>query len=393
MNETLRSQLNRFQIAGLVIGLIGLCLCALGAFTDPAQFFPSYLFGCLFWLGLALGCFGVAIIHYLTGGRWGNPTRRFLEAGYLTLPLMALLFVPIFFGLKHLYPWARPAAVAADKVLQNKVAYLNAPGFIGRMIFYFLVWTVLGWRLRKWSLEQDRTSDVTPTRRMRVLSGAGIIIYPLTVTFAYIDWVMSLEADWYSTAFGVIICAGQVLTAFVFITILLAWFKNYEPISQATTLTTFHHLGNLILAFVVFWTYVSFGQFLIIWAGNLPQEIVWYRHRSGGDWQWIIVFLAVFHFFFPFSLLLFRASKRHIKALVTLAAIVFVAHIVDLFWLISPSFHPTGIRVSWLDFAALLGVGGVWVAMFIAVLKREPLLAQNDPRLLYTAHQTVAHGK
>ena len=157
----------------------------------------------------------------------------------MTLPLMALLFVPIFFGLKYLYPWARPAAVAANKVLQNKAAYMNAPGFIGRMIFCFLVWIIMAWRLRKWSLEQDQTSDLAPTRRMRTLSGPGIVIYPLTTTFAYIDWIMSLEADWYSTMFGVIICAGQMLVAFVFITLLLAWLKNYEPISQAVTQTTF----------------------------------------------------------------------------------------------------------------------------------------------------------
>lgn len=392
MNETLRSKLNRAQIGGFGIGLAGLALCVVGAFTDNVQFFPAYLFGCLFWLGLALGCFGVAMIHYLTGGRWGNPTRRFLEAGYMTLPLLALLFVPIFFGLKYLYPWARPAEVAASRILQNKAPYMNGPAFIGRAVFFFLFWIVIARQLRKWSLEQDRTSDVTPTRRMRTLSGVGIVLYPLTTTFAYIDWIMSLDANWYSTMFGVIICAGQVLMAFVFITMLLAWFKNYEPISSVTTPTPFHQLGNLILSFVVFWTYVSFGQFLIIWSGNLPQEIVWYIHRSGGNWKWIIAFLATFHFFFPFFLLLFRTMKRHLRALVFLAAMVFAAHIVDLFWLIIPSFHPTGIQVSWMDFAALLGVGGMWVAMFIALLKREPLLAQNDPRLQYPVLQTVAHG-
>jgi hypothetical protein len=394
MNETLLSKLNRVQLAGLIMGVAGLVGCAVGAFLDTARFFPAYLFGYLFWLGLALGCFGVAMIHYLTGGRWGNPTRRFLEAGYMTLPLMAALFVPIFFGLSRLYPWARPAAVAASKVLQHKASYMNSTAFVVRMIFYFLVWIVMTWLLRKWSLEQDRTSEVEPTRRMRVLSGPGIVIYPLTTTFAYVDWIMSLETDWYSTMFGVIICAGQVLVAFVFITILLAWFKNYEPVSQATTPAPFHQLGNLILSFVVFWTYVSFGQFLIIWSGNLPREIVWYLHRTGGNWTWIIGFLAAFHFFFPFFLLLFRTMKRQIRALVILAAVVFVAHIVEMFWLITPSFYPAGIAVNWIDFAALLGVGGVWTAMFIAMLKRAPLLARNDPRIHHPNPQlATAHGQ
>ena len=299
----------------------------------------------------------------------------------MTLPLMALLFVPIFFGLNYLYPWARPAAVAADKVLQNRAAYSNLPMFAVRVAFVFAVWIVMAWFLRKWSLEQDQTTDVAPTRRMRSLSGPGMIIYPLTATLAFVDWVMSTEPDWYSTMFPVIICISQILSAYAFVIILLNYFRSFEPMSQMALTTPFHHLGNLLLAFVVFWTYVGFGQFLIIWTGNLPHEIVWYLHRVAGGWKWIIVFLALFHFFLPFFLLLFRASKRHGAALAVLAGIVFGAHVVDVFWLITPSFHPTGIRIGWIDFAALFGVGGVWVATFIFVLKRAALLPQNDPRI------------
>jgi hypothetical protein len=223
---------------------------------------------------------------------------------------------------------------------------------------------------------------------MRILSGPGLIIYTLTVAFGYIDWVMSLEPDWVSTMFPIIICAGQVLIAFAFITLLLAWFKDEEPISKVTTVTPFHHLGNLLLSFVIFWTYVCFGQLLIIWSGNLPNEISWYLHRIAGNWKWVVGFLAAFHFFFPFFLLLFRTTKRHVRALATLAAIIFAAHIVNIFWFIAPAFSPTGIQVNWLDFAALFGVGGLWVAIFIAMLKRGPLLPQNDPRIEYPlAHE------
>jgi hypothetical protein len=389
MNETLRSQLNRFQAIGLIIGLIGLALCAVGAFVSTAQFFISYLFGYLFWLGLALGCFGVAMIHYLTGGRWGNETRRFLEAGFMTLPLMALLFVPLFFGLGYLYPWAQPALVASNKVLQNRAPYYTFPMFTVRVVFVFVIWIVMTRLLRKWSLEQDQTKDVTPTRRMRTLSGPGMVIYPLTATFVYIDWIMSIEPDWYSTMFPVIICIGQILSAYALVIILLNYFRNFEPMSELILTTPFHHLGNLLLAFVIFWTYVGFGQFLIIWAGNLPHEIIWYLHRVAGSWKWIIAFLALFHFFLPFFLLLFRASKRRPTALATLASIVFAAHIVAMFWFVTPSFHKTGIWISWIDFAALFGVGGVWIAMFIFILKRAALLPQNDPRIQYP----FAHGK
>ena len=242
MNETLRSQLNRFQLTGLVVGLIGLTLCVVGAFASTAQFFISYLFGYLFWLGLALGCFGVAMIHYLTGGRWGNETRRFLEAGFMTLPLMALLFVPIIFGLGYLYPWAQPATVAGSIVLQSRVPYLNFPMFTLRASFVFAVWIVIARLLRKWSLKQDQTMDVAPTRQMRTLSGPGMVIYPLTVTFAYIDWVMSIELNWYSTMFPVIICISQILSAYAFVIILLNYFRNFEPMSEMSLTTPFHHL-------------------------------------------------------------------------------------------------------------------------------------------------------
>ena len=386
MNETLRSQLNRLQAAGLIVGLVGVAFCIVGAFTGARQFFISYLFGYLFWLGLSLGCFGVAMIHYLTGGRWGNATRRFLEAGFMTLPLMAVLFIPIFFGLGQLYPWMHPEEVAADKVLQNRAAYMNFPAFTVRMIFFFTVWIIMAVLLRKWSLEQDETSDVMPLRRMRALSGPGVVIYPLTATFAYIDWVMSLEPDWYSTIFLVIICIGQILTAYAFVIILLGWFKDHEP--EAVNLTQFHQLGNLLLTFVMFWTYVAFSQFLIIWSGNLPHEIAWYIHRIAGGWKWVVGFLALFHFFLPFFLLLFRAAKRNVRFLVTLAAIVFIAHIVEVFWVITPSFYPDGIRVHWNDFAAFLGVGGVWIAAFVAMLKRAALLPQHDPRVQFA----VAHA-
>jgi hypothetical protein len=389
MNQALLSQLNRFQVTSLLVGTVGVILCVVGAIASTAQFYISYLFGYLFWLGLALGCFGVAMIHYLTGGRWGNETRRFLEAGFMTLPLMALLFIPFFFGVQHLYPWARAADVAANKVLQSRAAYSNLTMFAVRAVFVFAIWIVMARLLRKWSLEQDQTEEVKPTRRMRTLSGPGMIIYPLTATLAFVDWIMSAEPDWYSTMFPVIICISQILTAYAFIIIALNYFKNYEPMSEMALTTPFHHLGNLLLAFVIFWTYVAFGQLLIVWSGNLPHEIVWYLHRIAGGWKWIVAFLGLFHFFVPFFVLLFRAAKRRGATLAAIAGMVFVAQIVDSYWFVTPSFHQSGVHVSWLDFAALFGVGGFWTAMFIFALKRAALLPQNDPRIRYP----FAHAK
>lgn len=389
MNDDLQSRLDRPRFLSLIIGVIGLLLCLAGALVNTPRFFISYLFGYLFWLGLALGCLAVAMIHHLTGGRWGQVTRRFLEAGFMTLPVMALLFVPILFGLQYLYPWAQPAKVTAEAVLQHRRAYINPTLFIVRAIFFFSIWLVMAGLLRRWSLQQDKTTDVTPTRRLRALSGVGIVIYVVTATFAYIDWVMSIEADWYSTMFPIIICIGQILTAYAFSIMVLTFCSKYQPISENITTTQYHHLGNLLLTFVMFWTYISFGQLLIIWSGNLPREISWYLHRIAGGWKGVVWFLFLFHFFLPFFLLLFRPSKRNPHILVKLAALLFVAHLVDVYWMIFPSFHTTGISIGWMDFAAPIGVGGIWTASFLSNLKGPLLIPRNDPRVEYS----LAHGK
>lgn len=383
MNDVLESRLERAQKWALGLGLVGVAFCALGAVVDAQQFFVSYLFGYLFWLGLPLGCLGALMLHHLTGGRWGFVIRRILEASLMTLPLMALLFVPILFGLGHLYPWADPQKVAASKILEHKHVYLNTEWFIIRAIVFFGIWILMAHLLRKWSLEQDGTTDPGPTRKLRKLSGPGAFIYPLTATFAYIDWVMSLEADWFSTMFGVIIVAGQALATFAFATFVLSLIRRSDPFSKVLTAKHFHYLGNILLTFVMFWTYVAFGQLLVIYAENLPQEIVWYLHRIAGGWKWVVVFLALYHFFFPFMLLLFRAVKRHVTALAALSVTILIAHFTDVFWMVQPTFSPTGIHVAWLDLAAPLGVGGLWVTVFLWQLRRNPILPAHDPRIEY----------
>lgn len=383
MTESLRGQVNRVQRWGLVVGLAGLVLCGVGAAVNARQFFISYLFAYAFWLGLSLGCLGVAMIHYLAGGRWGFVTRRFLEAGFMNLPLMALLFVPLLFGLRELYPWARPEVVAASSILQHKQLYLNPPAFIGRAAFFFVVWVGMAFLLRKWSLQQDATSDPRATVRLRTLSGLGIVFYPVTATFAFVDWIMSIEPAWHSTMFPVIVLIGQVLTAFALVTMLLARFRFQEPFCEVVTRRHFHDLGNLLLAFVVFWTYVSFGQLLIIYSGNLPREIDWYLHRIAGNWKWLVILLGLFHFFVPFFVLLSRDVKRNAARLAAVAALIFAVHLAAVFWLVAPTFFPQDIHLHWLDLAAPLGLGGLWAAGFAASLKKGALLPANDPRIDY----------
>lgn len=392
MNDAIVEKLGRLRRYGLVIGIIGLLTACIGWFVNPSQFFISYLVAFIFWIGLSLGCLGVAMIHHLTGGRWGFVTRRFLEAGFMTLPWMAVLFLPLLLGLSHLYPWARPGAVAASEVLQQKAGYLNAPFFALRSVLCLGIWLWLATCLRRWSIEQDSTESPRPTIRLRTLSGPGIVLYPVTATFALVDWVMSLEAEWYSTIFPVILLIGEILTALCLITLVLAWFRNEKPFNAVVQRTHFHDLGNLLLAFVIFWTYVSFSQLLVIYSGDLPREIDWYLHRIAGGWKWVAAFLAVFHFFVPFFLLLFRVMKQDIRRLAIIAGLILVVHVVEVDWLIVPSFFPDGLHVHWLDFAAFLGMGGIWCVSFVANLGRFPLLPSNDPRIEFNVTE-VAHAK
>jgi hypothetical protein len=388
----IETRLHRPQMASFAGGLFFLMLSFIGAGT--AAFFVSWLWSFVFWTGLSLGCLNAAMMHSLAGGRWGNVTRRFFEAGFMTLPLMAILFIPILFGLHQLYPWARPEQVAADPLLRQKTHYENFTGFLLRAIFFFGVWILIATKLRRWSLQQDTTADVAPTVKMRTLSGPGIVVVPLTVTFAMVDWVMSIEPAWFSTVFGVILLAGQVLVALAFAILLLFWLNGGEPgvshFEKCDHQKAFHDLGNLLFAFVMFWTYVAFSQVLIIYAGNQPHEIGWYLRRIFGNWKWIAGMVAAFHFLVPFSLLLFRAVSENIRALGLIAALLFLVHALEIFWVMAPTFYRGGIAIHWTDFAVWLGMGGLWLGIFFRNLKRHPLIAQNHPQM-ETATPKTAH--
>src|SRR5437867_668149 len=216
MNFEFVSRLNRIQRLLWLVAIVTLVASAVGAFLDRRQFFFSYLFAFLYWLGLSLGCLAVTMLHQLTGGRWGYPTRRFFEAGFMVLPLMLVLFVPICLGLHQLYPWARSTDLAAQPRLQHLQRYQNAWGYVARAVVFFVMTIWMGLKLRQWSLAQDATADAAPTRKARTLSGPGIVIFSLAATFVYVDWIMSLDSRWYSTMFAVIVLMGQVLIAYAF---------------------------------------------------------------------------------------------------------------------------------------------------------------------------------
>lgn len=380
-NGTIHPQLERLEKTALKVGAAGLALCAVGAVLNLDQFFRSYLLGYLFWAGITLGSLGLLMVHHLSGGGWGYAIRRCLESAIRTLPLVALLLVPILLGVDRLYIWTDAELMATDHVLHSKQPYLNVPFFVARAVLYFLIWGVYGWMLTKWSLEQDRTKDPKLSRKLEVISGPGLVLLGLTITFASVDWVMSLEPHWFSTMYGLIFVVGDVLATLSFAICLITYLSDREPLASFLKVSHYHDLGNLMLAFVMLWAYLSFSQYLIIWAGNLPEETPWYIHRAGHGWSAIAIVLIIFHFALPFVLLLSRKTKRVAATLVKIAAFVLVMRLVDLFWQIAPAFYEEQLTVHWMDLAAPVAIGGLWLWFFARQMKDKPLLPLHDPGL------------
>ncbi len=372
---SLRQYQRRLLIAGAIGGLISL----VGWWIDPRQFFQSYLMAYMFVLGITLGCLALGMVHQLSGGAWGVVIRRPIGAASRVLPVLTVLFLPIVFGMHDLYEWTHAEVVAGDKVLQHKQLYLNTPFFLIRAAVYFLVWNTLSFFLNAWSLEQDRTGDPLIARRMQVLSAVGLLGYGATVTFASFDWLMSLEPHWFSTIYGVLIMGGQGLSAMAFLIIAAGWLSRRPPLQSIIVPAHFHDLGNLMLAFVMLWAYFSFSQYLIIWSGNLPEEIAWYLHRLQTGWRLVSLMLVVFHFVVPFALLLSRAVKRHGQTIVKVAFGILAARLVDLYWLIAPEFHRDGISASWLDIVVPVSLGAIWLGCFVWQLRGRALLPVHDP--------------
>jgi len=380
-SEQVGIDFEKYERRSLLVGAVALAVCLAGGVAiSREQFLHAYLAAYLFWAGVALGSLALLMLHHLVGGRWGHAIQRVLEAAASTLPCLALFFLPILLNLPGLYIWAQPGAAERIHLLHHKALYLNVPFFWVRTLFYFAVWITLSGLLRRWSLEQDRTGDAGITRRLQVLSGPGLVLYGLTVTFAAFDWVMSIEPQWFSTIYGVIFIVGQGLAALAFAIVVTRLLADRKLLADTLTPNHFHDLGNLLLAFVMLWAYVAFSQYLIIWSGNIPEEIIWYVNRMAGGWRLLAFALIGLHFILPFLLLLSRTTKRHARGLFAVAVGILVMRMVDLYWVVSPAFHPTEWGLHWLDLVAPAALGGIWLAVFLRQLKRHPLLPLHDPR-------------
>src|SRR6202162_2119499 len=379
----------RSLIVGVVFGLIALIL----AFLRPEQFFRAYLLGFMCWLGVSLGSMAILMIRHLTGGGWGMVIRRILGAAMRTLPLLALLFLPIILGMHKLYIWAQPLDRIADKHLREHLkditkTYLTTNGFVIRAIFYFAIWNLLSYLLSHWSRQTDRAGAPDNTERFKAVAGPGLILYGFTISFAAIDWVMSLDPSWISTIFGLVILIGEVLSAMCFAVVVERILFNYKPMSEMLSPDFVHDHGKWMLTFIMVWAYFSFSQWLIIWAGNLPAEITFYLKRLSNGWGSIGLFLVLFHFAIPFALLLSRPFKRDIRKLVWLAVWMMLMRYLDLFWIIEPNFSKT-LTVTIADIVVPIAIGGIWLWYFFRNLAALPLLPAYDPdahEVLQPAH-------
>ncbi len=374
-----KTMAQRSLLVGVVFGMGALVL----AFVQPAEFYRAYLLGFMLALGVALGSMAIIMIRHLTGGGWGVVVRRIQGAAMRTLPGLAFLFIPIALGMHKLYIWAQPLDQIADKHLREHLeditkTYLTSTGFVYRAIFYFVIWNLLSYLLSKWSKDGDKPGAPDNTNRFKAIAGPGLILYGFTVSFAAIDWVMSLDPSWISTIFGLVVLIGQVLSAMCFAVVIERILFDYKPMSEMLTPDFVHDHGKWMLAFTMVWAYFNYSQWLIIWAGNLPTEITYYIRRINGGWGYVGLFVVVFHFAVPFGLLLSRPFKRNIRKLVWLASWLLLMRYLDMFWIIEPNFSKT-FQFTLADVVVPVAIAGLWLAYFFRNLGALPLLPAYDP--------------
>jgi hypothetical protein len=396
MRDMAPPDVERFRSRVLIVAGIAIILAIVGFIVDREQFFRSYLLAYMFWIGLTLGSLGLLMMQHMSGGAWGMVIRRNCEAATRVFPWMALLFLPVIIGMKTLYIWAQDGSdwtpEQHDIIEQKAHYYLNVKFFLVRVVIYFVIWILFSRLLNKYSLEQDETGNRFLTKTMSKISGPGLVICGIMITFAVIDWTMSLDPTWYSTIWGILFIGGQLLSAMAFSITVLAVLYERPPLAGLIKPAHFHDLGKLTLAFVLLWAYFSVSQLIIIWSGNIPEEAKWYTRRLGTSWKVVGLILVLFHFALPYLFLLSRNLKRNPRRLIWLAVWIMIMRYVDLYWLMGPELHRaldgrgTPFTVHWLDIVMWFAIGGIWLWFWAGELRKRPLLPLKDPFLEEALH-------
>jgi hypothetical protein len=377
----LLTEKHKFGQWALVTGIIALAISIFGTIIDHSQFFHSYLVAFLFWTSIALGGLFFTMLNHVTNARWSIVLRRLMETAMIVLPILALFFIPLLFGLHDLYHWTHKDAIAHDVILQKKSAFLNTPFFIIRAVFYFGIWIILGRILYKNSLLQDKSGQESYIKRMRNLSAPGLILFAVTITFAAFDWLISLNPHWYSTIFGLYFFSGCFLSILAFLIILGNFLGRKGILSEVITKEHYHDLAKLLFGFIIFWGYMGFSQYFLIWYANIPEETIWYLVRWEGNWKFITLTIVIGHFLIPFVGLLIRAAKRNRVWLIFISAWIMIMHWIDIYWMVFPTFSPEGFYLSWMDLALFIGIGGIFLWYFWYRFSSNALVPIKDMRL------------
>lgn len=363
-------------VATLAIGMTG---------EDQKQFYFSYLTAWAYGVSLAVGALFFVLIQHLTKARWSVVFRRIPEALTWSFPVLAVLGIPILFGMHDLFHWTHaelldPADSHYDPVIAGKAGYLNTPFFLARLAFYFICWSLISYRLYTRSIQQDETGDLKETQSMRNTSAWGLPLMAVTTAFASYDILMSLDPHWFSTMFGVYFFAGSFLAIMAFMIVMAMSLQRADMMGGVTT-EHYQDLGKFLFGFVVFWAYIAFSQYMLIWYGNLPEETVWYRHRLMHGWEVHSAALLIAHFILPFIILVGRWAKRLRPLLAFMAVWILFMHWFDFHWLVMPVLHGEHAQLHPLDFIALTGIVGILVGLVMFRLSRHSMVPQKDPRL------------
>jgi uncharacterized membrane protein len=369
---TASSSFHRVSKFALILGVILLIVCGAFGFFFPATFFEGYLTAFVFWVEIPLGCLALLLIQYLTGGKWALAITRLLEAGIMTPPLCAALFLPVLAGMGWLFPWTHPSGGEIGNLVHQKALYLNVPFYVVRYVLYFLVLSALAFWFRRLSLRRDEAGS-SALAAMQRWSGPSLIVFVLLMNFACIDWVMSLNPEWYSSMLVVEFVTEQGVVAMAWCIVMLRFLAPLEPFRSVLTVKIVHDLGNLLLGFTCFWTYVTFMEYIITWTGNLPHEVSWFTDRSSAGWKLFAVFLVLVHFAIPLFCLILTSVSKNLVRLARVAALMLVAHFAQVVWWIEPAFG-RHFHIAWTSLVLIVAVGAIWLAAYMRNLGAAPLV-------------------
>jgi hypothetical protein len=388
----------RWRTLSLGVGGVCLIIWAIGLYFNSEQGLRSWLLGYVFWSGIGIGCLGVLMLQYLTGGAWGVVSRRTLEAGARTLPIIILMFIPLALGVYggKVYTWTHLSPT--EHIMEQRGWFMTPASWILRSAFYFAIFGTITYFLTKWSTQQDATSNPEDSAvflgKATALSGPAMVFWCIIVSFCAVDWVMELDPHFTSTIFGMLFIAGWGLSCFCFVVTVLAFLTDKPPLNRVLGKRHFHDLGKLMLALVMVWAYFNFSQYLIIWSGNIPEETGWFIDRTKGGWGYVGVLLIFFHFAFPFLVLLQQDFKRKARWLASLAIFILIMRVIDMFYLIGANpridehIQRGAFAPSWMDIIAPIAVGGIWLWWFFGELQKRPLVPVKDPFF----EKAIEHG-